>query len=150
MIYRKYWDKTNLKETSKKYNETISSIYKIVNDFKAKDLNYSFFKTAANTDNFLSLEEQYFIKNYAKPPQIPLTIQNINEEVNKVFEVKWKKRKIKSFFKNLLNYSYKKGSAMIIKGTSSKTSYNQAIFSWKSLNEIKRRKLMINIDEWSF
>ena len=61
MIYRKYWDKTNLKETSKKYNETISSIYKIVNDFKAKDLNYSFFKTAANTDNFLSLEEQYFI-----------------------------------------------------------------------------------------
>ena len=150
MIYREYWDKTNLKEISKKYNATISSIYKIVNDFKAKDWDYRFFKPVGNTDNFLSLEEQYFIQNYVKPPQIPLTIQSINEEVNKAFETKWRKREIKSFLKNSLNYSYKKGSAMTIKGASSKTSYNQAIFSWRTLNEIIWGKLMINIDEWSF
>ena len=88
-----------MKEISKKYNATISSIYKIVNDFKAKDWDYRFFKSVANTDNFLSLEEQYFIQNYVKPPQISLTIQSINEEVNKAFETKWRKREIKSFKK---------------------------------------------------
>ena len=41
-----------------------------------------------NTGAGLSLEENICIQNFIKPPQMPVTIQSINDEVNKAFEFK--------------------------------------------------------------
>ena len=87
MIYREYCDKTNLSEISKKYNVSISSRYKIVNNYNEL---YNFKGSPnkeINTDKYLSFMEQNFIQHYVEP-QILLTIQSINDEVNKVFEFK--------------------------------------------------------------
>ena len=49
-----------------------------------------------------------FIEGFVMPPQIPLAINCINEELNKAFELKCRKRYIKLYLKNWINYSYKK------------------------------------------
>ena len=150
LIYQEYWWKTNLKEISNKYNVSVSSIYKIVKDYNSRYIDSNISNREIKTDARLSLEEKILIQNFIKPPQIPVTIQSINDEVNKVFEFKWRKREIKLFLKNSLNYSYKKGSATTIKGASDKTKYCKSIFSSRALREITKNKLLINIDECSF
>ena len=52
-----------------------------------------------NTGAGLSLEENICIQNFIKPPQMPVTIQSINDEVNKAFEFKWRKKEIKLFLR---------------------------------------------------
>ena len=60
-----------------------------------------------------------------RPPQIPLTINSTNEETEKVFGSKDRKRDIKLYLKYWLNYSYKKGGADTLKGESLRTKYLQ-------------------------
>ena len=98
----------------------------------------------------LNTEEQEFIREYVIPPQIPLTIWKLNDQLNAKFELKDRKRDIKLFLKNLLNYSYKKGGSTTIKGGSLQIKIAQSIFSAKILQLIYKDYLIINIDECSF
>ena len=98
----------------------------------------------------LNSEERQFVTDYVRPPQLPWTIQSINDRLNHNFGVKNRKRDIKEYLKNSLKYSYKKGGSTTYKGASEKTKYLQSIFSSKLLREILNDKLIINIDEWSF
>ena len=41
----------------------------------------------------LSQDEKIFVREYIKPPQLPLTISNINEELSRNFGVKIGKEK---------------------------------------------------------
>ena len=85
-----------------------------------------------------------------KPPQKPLTIDIINNEITKSFGSKNRKRDIKAYLKKSLNYSNKKGGATTLKGATEKALYFQSIFSSKILCEIMSDKLIINVDEWVF
>ena len=85
-----------------------------------------------------------------EPPQKPLTINIINNEITKSFGSKNRKRDIKTYLKKSLNYSYKKGGATTLKGATEKALYFQFIFSSKILCEIMRDKMIINVDEWVF
>ena len=76
----------------------------------------------------LSIEEKQYIANYVKPPQIPLTIDKISQELYNNFGTSNKKREIKSYLKSTLMYSYKKGSSRTMKGGSTKTKLYQSIF----------------------
>ena len=98
----------------------------------------------------LSQDEKIFVREYIKPPQLPLTISNINEELSRNFGVKNRKREIKDYIKTNLNYSYKRGGSTTFKGESERIKYQQSIFSSRLLIEILNRKLIINIDECSF
>ena len=135
---------------SHKYNASKSSIYKIVKEIKLW-INGDYKKIQQNNNKkFISNEEQQFIKEYVNPPQMPLTIQSINERMNQHFGIKNRKREIKEYLKKSLHYSYKKGGATTFKGGTKKTKYLQSIFSSRVLLEILRGKLIINVDEWVF
>ena len=98
----------------------------------------------------MNIEEKKFIKEFANPPQIPLTIEKINNEINASFGAKDRKRDIKLYMKKQLNYSFKKGSSTTIRGGSKIIKYQQSILSSRVLLDILNNKLIINIDEWVF
>ena len=102
----------------------------------------------------LNQDEKTFVREFINPPQLPLTIININEELSRNFGVKNKKREIKDYIKDYiktnLNYSNKRGGSTTFKGGSDRIKYQQSILSSRLLIEILNRKLIINIDEWSF
>ena len=98
----------------------------------------------------LNKEEKLMIKEFIRPPQIPLTIKIINDEISKWFGAKDRRRDIKEYLKKSLKYSYKKKGATTFKGGSERTKYLQSIFSSKILNEIMSDKLIISVDEWVF
>ena len=91
-----------------------------------------------------------FIEEFVRPPQIPLTINCINEVLNKGFESKCRKRDIKLYLKHWINYSYKKGGSSTLKGGNLRTQYLQWIFSSRTITLVLENKLLINIDEWIF
>ena len=97
--------------------------------------------------NKLNYEEKQLNKELVKSLQKPLTIDIINNEITKSFGPKNRKRDIKEYLKKSLNYSYKKGGAITLKGATEKSLYFQSIFSSKILSEIMNDKLIINIDE---
>ena len=86
-------EKTNLKEISNKYNVSVFSIYKIVKDYNSRYIESNISKREIKTGVGLSLEEYIFIQNFIKPSHIPVTIQSINDEVNKVLELNEGKEK---------------------------------------------------------
>ena len=98
----------------------------------------------------MELDEYRFVKEYVQPPQIPLTIETINNKLNYNFGVRNRKRDIKKYLKDSLNYSYKKGGATTYSGANERSKYLQSIFSSRVLTEILNDKLIINIDEWVF
>ena len=115
LIHKDYWENINIKEIIKKYNTSASTVYKIIKDYKNKtQLNNLNFEEN-NNKNYLNFQKQISIKDYVKPPQISLTINSINNGLNKNFEEKWRKREIKKFLKDSLNYSYKKGLLLLLK-----------------------------------
>ena len=82
-----------------------------------------------------------------KPPQKPLTIDIINNEITKSFGYKNRKKDIKAYLKKSLNYSYKKEGVTTLKGSTEKALYFKSIFSSKILCEIMNDKLIINVSE---
>ena len=56
----------------------------------------------------LNNTEKNYIKAYIEPPQIPLTVQNIDNELGKKFWVRERKREIKRYLKFDLKYSFEK------------------------------------------
>ena len=71
----------------------------------------------------LSQDEKIFVREYIKPPHLPLTISNINEELSRNFGVKNRKSKNKQLYKTNLNYSYKSGGSTTFKGRSERIKY---------------------------
>ena len=129
LICKEYFEGVSTSEISRKFNASNFFVYKIVKDFKAKRY-FKIDKTICLTNQSkLSLKEMKLIGEYVRPPQIPLTINSINEETGKVFGSKDRKRGIKLYLKNWLNYSYKKGGADTLKRGSLRTKYLQSIFS---------------------
>ena len=91
------------------------------------------------------------LKAWVLPPQYPLTISKIQQSVFDQTGFTVNKRKIKfQFKKNLLNFTYKKGSSgsKIIKLENHK--FEKSIFLSRMLKNIYNDKLIVNIDEWSF
>ena len=105
LIYKEYFEGVSTNEISRKFNASKSSVYKIVKDFKAKRYSKIDKTIFLANQSKLSLKEIKFIGEYVRPPQIPLTINSINEEIGKVFGSKDRKRDIKLYLKNWLNYS---------------------------------------------
>ena len=85
MIKRDYQNSLTVKEISIKYNASISSIYKILKDY-SKDLIKSI-TIKSYRDKYLVLNntEKNYIKTYIEPPQIPLSVQSISNELDKKF-----------------------------------------------------------------
>ena len=150
LIYKDYWDNKSVKEISHTYNVPASTIYKIVKNCKKNSdhLNNEI-KIVLNSKT-MELDEYRFVKEYVQPPQIPLTIETINNKLNHNFGVRNRKRDIKKYLKDSLNYSYKKGGATTYSGANERSKYLQSIFSSRVLTEILNDKLIINIDEWVF
>ena len=61
---------------------------------------------------YLDTEEQEFIREYFSPPQIPLIIWKLNDQLNVNFKLKDRKRYIKLFLENFLSNSYKKATGL--------------------------------------
>ena len=149
-IEKEYKDGKSTKEISQYFHASISSIYKIMKDSKNLSINADLDSKLDQKYGCLNAEEQNFIKTYVQPPQIPLTIQRIGSELDNLFGVKDRKRDIKYFLKNQINYSYKKGSSTTLRGGSKIIKYQQSIFSSRVLADILNNKLIINIDECVF
>ena len=150
MIILDYHSNKTIKEISKKYNASISSVYKILKDHNDDSASNKFIKLSINKYSVLNKEERKFIKEYVQTPQFPLTLQSINNELNQKFWEKERKRDIKNYLKSELKYTYKKGSSTTSKSGSDSIKYQQSIFSARILQEIISNKILINIDECSF
>jgi hypothetical protein len=72
--------------------------------------------------------EERAIKIIVSPPAIPLTIGRIQHAVAEASGRKHKKRTIKQFLKNKLNYSYRKGSSRPIKSSSIKSTIIKGLY----------------------
>ena len=90
-----------------------------------------------------------FVKEIVKPPQKALTIQSIQQTINKKFNIIFKKREIKEFLKSKLRFTYKKGCSTSIQVLSESHKYQKAIFASRIFKEIYDDQI-INIDESSF
>ena len=149
-IIHDYKNKKSFKEIMNKYKVSMSSIFKIIKDYKInKYSNLKIDWNLSENTNFTANEKE-FLREYIQPPQKPLTIWRINNELNNHFEVKDRKREIKLFLKNELCYSYKKGESTTLKGGSERTKLLQSIFSSRILLKIHKDNIIVNIDEWSF
>ena len=149
-IAREYFTTKNIKEILHKYKVSKSSLYKIVKDANKNAVKRKSISIGNINKLSLSIEEKQYIANYVKPPQIPLTIDKISQELYNNFGTSNKKREIKSFLKSTLMYSYKKGSSRTMKGGSTKTKLYQSIFASRILAKILEGNLIVNIDEWCF
>ena len=107
-IEKEYKDGENTIELSQYFHAPISFIYKIMKDSKNLSINDDLDSKLDPKYGCLNVEEQNFIKIYVQPPQIHLTIQRIGSELDNLFGVKDRKKNIKYFLKNQINYSYKK------------------------------------------
>ena len=106
-IIHDYKNKKSFKEIMNKYEVSMSSIFKIIKDYKInKYSNLKIDWNLSENTNFTANEKE-FLRKYIQPPQKPLTIWRINNELNNHFEVKDRKCEIKFFLKNELCYSYK-------------------------------------------
>ena len=142
--------KKSIREISHVYNASVSSIYNIVKRMHSRNNDDSLSSKNCIDSIKLNKEEKLMIKEFIRPPQIPLTIKSINDEISKCFGEKDRRRYIKEYLKKSLKYSYKKGGATTFKGGSERTKYLQSIFSSKILNEIMSDKLINSVDEWVF
>ena len=125
-----------------------STLYYFINKYYKGSINklQSWF---ANK-NKLNNQEKLWIVNNVQPPKPPLTICKLNWKMSQFFEKKDRRREIKCFLKDELNYTYKKGSATTISGASQYTKLLQSIFSSRILWKLYDNNLLINIDEASF
>ena len=98
----------------------------------------------------ISQNEIIDILNYVSPPKPPLTIEKIQKHIKLKHNIVRNKRTIKNLLKNILDYSYKRGSSISKTGTTKKIQIQQSVFSWRILSEILKDKYIINIDEASF
>ena len=133
-----------------KYNVSKSSIYLIKNlnnqgiekNNQIKNIHEDIFGL-----NMCEIEE---IARSLTPPKYPLTIQDIQNNFKMDNMCTASRSKIIKCIKNHLNYSYKKESSTTISGASTKTKFQQVIFSCRILTEILNEKYIVNIDESSF
>ena len=90
------------------------------------------------------------LSNAEYAPQYPLTLDKIWLLTNNKIGISVNKRKVKELLKNLLNYSYKKGSSgsKILK--SDRNKIQKSVFSSRIFLNVYNDKLIINIDESSF
>ena len=70
----------------------------------------------------------------------------LKETLNKDIKPHW----IRSFIKNSLRYSFKRGSTRNSRAKSNTSVYSQAVFSSKLMARILEDRLIVNIDESSF
>ena len=103
----------SVKQISKEYNASISSIYKIVKNCKNLTVDNHNLENYRSKCCKLNREEKKCIKEFVKPPQIILTIEKINNGINDSFGAKNRKRDIKLYMKKQLNYPFKKGSSKL-------------------------------------
>ena len=90
------------------------------------------------------------IRSYVQPPTYPLTIHKIKQFIFEKLGISINKRKIKAYLKDLLNYSYKKGSAGSVTLKLNNNKIQKSVFSSRMFAHIYNNKLIANIDESSF
>ena len=150
MILWDYSEHKSIKEISRKYKASISSIYNFIKHDQLRT-NTNCYQLVEQTSTWqLNKNKKDFIENLVRPSTYPLTIDKINKELRKTFGAHSRKRDIKEFLKNSLHYSFKKGDQTTKKGGWYKTKQLQSIFSSRILKEIMDNKLIVNIDESSF
>ena len=150
MILWDYSEHKSIREISRKYKASISSIYNFIKNDQLRT-NTNCCQLVEQTSTWqLNKNKKDFIENLVRPPTYPLTIDKINKELRKTFGAHSRKRDIKEFLKNSLHYSFKKGGSTTKKGGWYKTKQLQSIFSSRILKEIMDNKLIVNIDESSF
>ena len=92
----------------RRYKLQKSTFYKMKREYKMDVQRSRYGFNVQNLNDFLSIEEQHWIRDFVKPPKYPLNINLISDWLRNQFGVLHKKRVIKSYLKNVLNYSFKK------------------------------------------
>ena len=96
-----------------------------------------------------SLTYRNFICKLIKPPTYPVTIPIIWRKFYEKFKLDINPRKLKSFLKDDLGFSFKKSSSATPNIKESEDLLMKKIFSLDALNSIYDN-ILINIDEMSF
>ena len=91
-----------------------------------------------------------FIYETLKPSSQPITLDKIDRKFFSTFNVHLNKRELKSFIKNDLKYTFKKGSPSVNKANDEITKTSKKLFSTYLLQYIMEDKYIINVDEVSF
>ena len=132
------------------YNIPKSTIYHFKrNKFKKnRDQNYD--HSVLYQYRKLNEDERKWIRDNTFPPQPPLTVAKINNDMNETFGIRDRRREIKRYLKNDMKFSYKKGNSTTLKGGSLQILLMQSIFSSRILSQIYQDRYLISIDEASF
>ena len=133
-----------------KYNLPKSTVYSLKKKYLSWTYNLNKSESIYEDLFNISQNEIIDILNYVSPPKPPLTIEKIQKHIKLKHNIIRNKRTIKNLLKNILDYSYKRGSSISKTGTTKKIQIQQSVFSWRILSEILKDKYIINIDEASF
>ena len=85
-------------------------------------------------------------RSYVQPPTYSLTISKIKEFIFEKLGISINKRKIKTYLKDSLNYSLKKGSAGSVTLKLNNSIIEKSVFSSRMFAHIYNNKLIVNID----
>ena len=135
---------------SRELNIPISTLYYVL---KHKDqITEKYINMSQNMNGIIEKQIKYrkFIYETLKPPSQPITLDKIDRKFFSTFNVHLNKRELKSFIKNDLKYTFKKGSPSVNKANDEITKTSKKLFSTYLLQYIMEDKYIINVDEVSF
>ena len=132
------------------YKLSVSSTSRILS-FTA-DINHSEDIEKENyvAKNGITVNAHCWIQSLLQSPACPLTIRSIWKNVLKLTGELYNISTIRLYIKKILKYSYKKASCRPIKFKSAQSQLKRGIFAVEMLRAVLNKKLVINIDEWSF
>ena len=135
---------------SRGLNIPISTLYHVL---KHKDqITEKYINMSQNMNGVIEKQIKYrkFIYETLKHPSQPITLDKIDRKFFSTFNVHLNKRELKSFIKNDLKYTFKKGSPSVNKANDEITKTSKKLFSTYLLQYIMEDKYIINVDEVSF
>ena len=114
---------------SRELNIPISTLYHVL---KHKDqITEKYINMSQNMNGIIEKQIKYrkFIYETLKPPSQPITLDKIDRKFFSTFNVHLNKRELKSFIKNDLKYTFKKGSPSVNKANDEITKTSKKLFS---------------------
>ena len=98
----------------------------------------------------ISSDIQKFITEIISPPQFPMTIKRIRNEVYDKFCKTYSLHTVRQFLKKVLNFSFKKSWSRPPKYMAPKTIITKGVFWIELLKSIHNQQVIFSVDEWSF
>ena len=139
-----------MRDISNKYAIPKSTIYWFKDNAHQIKNEYSIFNFQIIDKFKEQIKYRNFIYDQVKPPTSPMTLDKICTSFLKKFKIHLNKREVKSFLKNDLRFSFKKGSSAVWKIAKMDNIIMRKIFALHLLCFVLKEKLIISIDEVSF